>query len=258
MGPIPALGVAGGGTALVIFYAGGLVVLAWYILSGRNLVHLRRGRLQWPLFREILRIGAVAAISSVQTNVTIALATALVASAAGVEAVAGFGTAARLEYLLIPLVFGLGAPLVALVGTNIGAGNKERALRIALIGGAIAFALTEAIGVAAALWPEAWLHLFTTEPRAIEAGSTYLRIVGPSYGFFGLGMALYFASQGAGKLFWPLASGCIRIIIAVGLGWLVLRMTGSLHWLFAAIGLGLTAYGLMLGTAVKMRVWFRD
>ena len=92
-----------------------------------------------------------------QTNVIIALATALVASVAGADAVAGYGTGARLEYLLIPLVFGLGAPLVALVGTNIGAGNRQRALRIALVGGAIAFALTEAIGIATALWPRAWL-----------------------------------------------------------------------------------------------------
>ena len=131
-GPFPALGIAGGGVALVLFYAAGTAVLGWYVLSGRNLARLRLSRLRWPLFRDILRVGAVASVTSVQTNVTIALATALVATAAGPEAVAGYGTGARLEYLLIPLVFGLGAPLVALVGTNIGAGQRERALRIAL------------------------------------------------------------------------------------------------------------------------------
>ena len=67
--------------------------------------------------REILRIGAVAAVSSIQTNVTIGLVTALVGIAAGPAAVAGFGTAARLEYLLVPMVFGIGGPLVAMVGT---------------------------------------------------------------------------------------------------------------------------------------------
>ena len=145
-GPLPALGVAGGGTAIVAFYAAGTAVLGWYVLSGRNLARLRRSRLRWPLFRDILRVGAVASLQSVQTNLTIALATALVAGAAGVDAVAGFGTGVRLEYLLIPLVFGLGAPLVALVGTNIGAGQQQRALHIALTGGALAFALTETAG----------------------------------------------------------------------------------------------------------------
>src|SRR5882757_1066789 len=190
-GPIPALGVAGGGAAIVVFYAAGTAVLGWYVLSGRNLARLRWSGLRWPLFRDILRVGAVASIQSVQTNVTIALATALVAAAAGtagVDAVAGFGTAVRLEYLLIPLVFGLGAPLVALVGTNIGAGQQQRALRIALAGGALAFALTETIGLIAALWPAEWLSLFSAEPNMIETGSAYLRIVGPVYGFFGLGL----------------------------------------------------------------------
>ena len=52
----------------------------------------------------------------------------------------------------------------------------------------------------------------------VAAGSAYLRIVGPFYGFFGLGMALYFASQGAGALKWPLLAGVSRMIIAVGGG----------------------------------------
>ena len=97
--------------------------------------------------------------------------------------------------------------MVALVGTNIGAGQRDRALRIALVGGAIAFALTEAVGVAAAVFPRAWVGLFSSDPQVLEAGSTYLRIVGPFYGFFGLGLALYFSSQGAGRLIWPLTGG---------------------------------------------------
>src|SRR5206468_3814957 len=97
---------------------------------------------------------------TLQTSLVFALATALVGMSGGPHAVAGYGTGARLEYLLIPLVFGLGAPMVALVGTNIGAGQRARALRIAMTGGAIAFALTEAIGLVVAIWPHAWLGLF--------------------------------------------------------------------------------------------------
>jgi Na+-driven multidrug efflux pump len=100
LGPLPGLGIAGGGVALVLFYAGGTAVLGWYILSGRNLARFRWVAPRWPLFRAILRVGAVGAVTSLQTNVTIALLTALVAGAAGTAAVAGFGTAVRLEYLL--------------------------------------------------------------------------------------------------------------------------------------------------------------
>ena len=61
----------------------------------------------------------------------------------------------------------------------------------------------------------------------LETGTAYLRMVGPAYGFFGLGLSLYFASQGAGRLIWPLLAGMLRMVIAVGGGWLVLRATGS-------------------------------
>jgi putative MATE family efflux protein len=257
LGPIPALGIAGGGVALVLFYAGGTGVLGWYVLSGRNVARFALAPLRWARAREILRVGAVAAVSSVQTNVTIALATALVAMAAGPAAVAGFGTAARLEYLLVPLVFGLGGPLVALVGTNVGAGQRERALRIAWIGAAIAFLLCEAIGIAAALHPAAWLALFDSNPAMLETGSVYLRAVGPLYGFFGFGLALYFASQGAGKLLWPLVAGFARMAVAIGGGWLALRLTGSLAWMFAAVGAALVVYGAGIATTVWAGTWFR-
>src|SRR5690606_3998250 len=103
--------------------------------------------------------------------------------------------------------FGLGAPMVALVGANLGAGQPERARRIALAGGAIAFAIGETVGLAAALWPEAWLRLFGSDEQMLATGAQYLRIAGPFYGFFALGIALYFASQGAGRLKWPLLAG---------------------------------------------------
>ena len=145
IGPFPALGIAGGALAFLIYNAAGTAVLGWYVLSGRNAARLRLAPLRWRLISSILGVGAWSSISSVQTNVIIASATALVASVAGANAVAGYGTGARLEYLLIPLVFGLGAPLVAMVGTNIGAGQYQRALRIGLNGGAIAFAITETL-----------------------------------------------------------------------------------------------------------------
>ena len=257
IGPFPALGVAGGGAALALFYAGGTAVLGWYVLSGRAGVRLRWRRLRWPLFRDILAVGAVASVSAVQTNVTVGLATALAGNYGGPDAVAGYGTGARLEYLLIPLVFGLGAPLVAMVGVNIGAGQKARAVQIAWTGAALAFALTEAVGLLAAAFPQAWIGLFGRDPAMVATGAAYLRSVGPAYGFFGGGLALYFASQGAGRLLWPLLAGLARVIVAVGGGWLAMQWTGSLTGLFVALGLGLVCYGGVNAAAIRGGAWFR-
>jgi putative MATE family efflux protein len=255
IGPFPALGVAGGGAALVLYYIGGIAVFGWYILSGRNPAHLRWVGLQWALFREILRVGVVAAITSLQTNLTVAITTSLVGIWFGSAEVAGYGTGARLEYMLAPLVFGIGGTLVAMVGMNIGAGQPARALRIAFIGAAASFVLTETIGVAAAIWPEAWLRLFDSNPDMLASGSAYLRAVGPFYGFYGLGFALYFASQGAGRLLWPLLAGLLRLVVATAGGWLALRLTGSEAWLFAALAVGLVLYGILIPLSILRGAW---
>jgi len=256
-GPFPAFGVAGGGAALIVYYLAGSLVLGWYVVSGRNLARLKPGRVRWAPIKEILRVGAVGAVNTVQINVTIGATMALVAAHAGPTAVAGFGTGTRLEYLLPPLAFGIGAPLVALVGANIGAGQNARALRIAFIGSGIAFLLTEAVGLSAAIWPAAWLGLFGHDPELLAVGSTYLRIVGPCFGFFGIGIALYFSSQGAGRLAWPLIAGLLRITIAIGGGALVLQLTGSLAALLAVYAFGIVTYGLVIAAAVGSGRWFR-
>ena len=255
-GPVPALGVAGGGFALLAFYVAGAAILAWYLLAGRSVVRPALAPLRWRLSRDILRIGAVAAVSSIQTNVVIGGATALVGLQAGAAALAGFGTGARLEYLLVPLVFGIGAPLVAMVGTSVGAGHHDRALRVAWSGCALAFLVTETVGIAAAIGPRAWLGLFGTDPAMLDAGAAYLQAVGPFYGFFGVGLSLYFASQGAGRLLWPLVGGFLRMIVALGGGWIAMRLTGRIEALYVALALGLLAYGVTVATAVARGVWF--
>ncbi|MFF7395861.1 MATE family efflux transporter [Achromobacter sp. NPDC008082] len=255
-GPFPALGVAGGGWALVIYYGVGALILGAYCASGRNPARLVASRLHLNLMRSILRVGALATLNPLLTNALVALTAALVGAYAGTAAVAGYGIAVRLEYLLIPIAFGLGAPMVAMVASNIGAGQPERAMKIALTGGAMAFVLAEAIGLAAAFFPEPWLRLFGAEDHMLEAGATYLCTVGPVYGFFAMGFSMYFASQGAGRLKWPLLAGLLRLLMAVGAGGLALHLTGSLTVFFLVAAVAMSLYGLIILTAVASGSWF--
>jgi MATE family, multidrug efflux pump len=256
-GPMPRLGIAGAAAASVIAFALGALVLGAYLASGQSLVTLSRQQLRprWRLFREILRVGAPGSLNTVFTNVTIVLVTALVGPF-GAPALAGYGMGARLEYLLIPLVFGLGAALVTMVGTNIGAGKIARAERVAWVGAALAAAVTGGVGLFGALFPRAWLGLFSADSAVLTAGITYFRIVGPLYGFFGLGLALYFASQGAGRLGWPLAAGFARLVIAAGGGWLGVHwLGGGLVPIFVAVALALLVYGGATALAVRLGAW---
>jgi Na+-driven multidrug efflux pump len=90
----------------------------------------------------------------------------------------------------------------------------------------------------------------------LDIVSRYLRVVGPFYGLFGLGMALYFASQGAGRLLWPFIANLTRLAIAAAGGWLALRLSGDLTNVFLSLAVALAAFGLINAVAVAGGVWF--
>jgi Na+-driven multidrug efflux pump len=256
-GPLPRLGIAGAATASVLSFALGSAALAGFLFSARSLVRpaLHRRGLRRALFREILRGGAPGSLNTVFTNLTVVVLTALVGPF-GAAALAGYGMGARLEYLQIPIVFGLGSGLITMVGTSVGAGDHARAARVAWVGAGMAAGITGAIGVLAALFPQAWLGLFTTDPAVLAAGTHYLTIVGPFYGFFGAGLALYFASQGAGRLLWPLLASFMRLLVAGAGGWLATRgLGGGLTGLFAAMAAALVLLGVINAGAIHLGAW---
>jgi len=78
--------------------ASALLAFIYYLWSGRAVVKpkLLETRLRWPLFRDILRIGLLASLTSIMTNVTIALTTGR-GRAFGPAAIAGYGVGTRLE-----------------------------------------------------------------------------------------------------------------------------------------------------------------
>lgn len=256
-GPLPRLGIAGAAAASVTAFGLAALGLLGFLLAGHGLARpsLHGRGLRLALFREILRVGAPGSLNTILTNLTVVVLTALVGPF-GPAALAGYGLGARLEYLQIPIVFGLGSGLVTMVGTSVGAGDRARALRVAWVGAAMAAAVTGTIGVVAALFPQAWLGLFTSDPAVLAEGTRYLRIVGPCYGFFGAGLALYFASQGAGRLLWPLLSAVARLAIAAAGGWLLMRGLGEgLPGLFAAMAAALVAMGCINVAAVHLGAW---
>jgi putative MATE family efflux protein len=256
-GPFPRLGIAGAAAASIASFGLGALALLAFLLSGRSLVTLtlRGVRLRRALFWDILRVGAPGALNTVLTNLTFVLLTGLVGGF-GAAALAGYGMGARLEYLMIPLVFGLGSALVTMVGTNVGAGQVARAERVAWVGAGLAAGVTGSIGLLAAIFPSAWLGLFSTDPEVLAAGARYLTMVGPVYGFFGVGLALYFASQGAGRLAWPLVAGFARLLIAALGGWLAIHQLGAgLPGLFMAIALALVVFGVTVVVAIRAGAW---
>jgi Na+-driven multidrug efflux pump len=200
--------------------------------------------LEWRLFREILRVGAISMLSATQTVLTAVIVTGFVGRH-GAAALAGYGVGLRLELLQIPLVFAVGQALVVLVGTHIGASRAERAKEIAWVGAALAASISLAIGISVAIFPLAWVGLFSDDPAVLASGSQYLRTVAPFYPLLAAGIALYFASQGAGRVARPVLAGTLRLAIVLAGGLAAV----SLHGVFVVIAAGMIAFG-------ALTIWF--
>ena len=83
-----------------------------------------------------------------------------------------------------------------------------------------------------------------------------LRFTGPAFGAFGLGMAMYFASLGAGRMYWPFLAATSRCTLAVGGGWLLGNYFGlGIEGYFMAVAAGITAYGGLTAAGVRRSVW---
>jgi putative MATE family efflux protein len=251
-GAFPALGPAGAGWGLVITFGVGSLVLVAYLRRPGSLVTLRfRGvRMQPELFKEILRVGVPGMINVVIQNLSVVVLTGI-AGHLGREAAIGYAMGARLEYILIPLAFGFGTAIVAMVGTNCGARQFDRARRIAWTGGAAAALACGAVGVFFALFPRLWMGLFTEDAEIVRIGVSYLRIVGPIYALYGLGMALYFATQGFGKVLLTVLANGLRLVVSaagalLAISWLDAGTSGF----FVAVAAGFAAYGLLTTAAL--------
>ncbi|HEX7035592.1 MAG TPA: MATE family efflux transporter [Pseudomonadales bacterium] len=256
---LPRLGLAGAAVAVVLVAAVNAAILLWRLARGRIDVRLprRAARPSRRILTDVLRVGAPAALSPVLTVATVVTVNALV-SGLGPERLAGYGIVTRLELLLIPLVFGLGVAMTAAVGASVGAGDVRRAERVGWTGAAVAAGATGIIGLLLALRPGTWLGLFTDDPAIWAAGAGYLRLVGPVFAFQGLGLSLYFASQGAGAMFWPVLATLLRFLLAAGGGSIAVHRLGAgLDGLYVCLALGMFVYGAVTAASIALGAWRR-
>ena len=256
---VPSLGIAGAAVSVIAVAAFSNILLIGGLLLERSPLRLRWSarHLQGSLFASILRVGLPSSISPILTVGTLSGLNILVGSF-GVAALAGYGIGSRIEFLIIPLVFGIGVSMNALVGVNLGAGQLQRAVNVGWIGAGAAAFFTGIGGLAVALWPEAWISLFTDDVQTMAAAKGYLQFVGPFFAFQGIGLSLFFASQGAGRMTWPLIAAAARLMIAIGGGAVLLYgYDASLNMIYLASGIAMVANGIITAVALKMGMWRR-
>jgi putative MATE family efflux protein len=252
----PRLGMAGVASGQLIAFTLGAAFLIWYLVGGRSRLVLSFSSFSFQrgMFVDILKVGAISCLSPLQTVLTILIFTKIVASF-GTVALAGYGLGSRLEFLLIPIAFAIGVASIPMVGMAIGAGLVARARRVAWIAGAVSASIVGAIGAAVAIKPSLWVSLFTSDPGITTAAYSYFRLAGPAFGFFGLGVCLYFASQGAAKVGGPVLASTGRLLmVAVG-GWWLASIGAPAWTLYALVGAAMVAFGLSTAATVRFTRW---
>jgi putative MATE family efflux protein len=238
VGPFGGLGMRGAAIAVICYYA---LAAAMYIrfLSKANSpfkLHWQGFVLSRKDFGSILKLGSVSSLLAVQSHVTTLIITGLVGGF-GTMVLAGFGAAARLQQVIDPFIFSLGTATVMTVATCVGAGYVERARKVAMTAALAATVFCGLVGGIAALFPRLWVGQFSQEPEVIAAGSHYLQIMGPFYWCIGLGLILYYCSQGIGLMRWSYAGSLMRLAIVSVIGTATVHAfhadITSLYWVMA-------------------------
>jgi putative MATE family efflux protein len=256
LGPLPRLGMPGVAAGQALAFSAGAAFLYFHLRAPGSKVRLsvRATPFQGELLRDILKVGALACISPLQSVLTILILTRLVAQF-GPTALAGYGIGARLEFLLVPIAFAIGVASVPLVGMAVGAGRVARAKRVAWTAAGLATAVLGLLGAVLALAPDLWTRLFTQEPAVVASAALYFRWAGPFYGLFGLGLCLYFSSLGAGKVGGPVLAGTLRLVVVAVGGWMLAQAQAAPWTIFALVAAGMASYGLATVLAVRFTNW---
>ena len=253
----PQIGVPGAAIATLISASVMVIIIFLKLMSKSIPVKLRLKQLilSRDLFNNIFEVAIPASVSPLLTVGTILVLTGLVGTF-GTEALAGYGIGSRVEFLMIPLIFGIGTAMTSIVGANIGAKNIIRAETVGIYGGTSAGVVSIFIGLILALFPDAWIQFFTDDVKAFEVTKLYIQIVGPFYIFQGIGLSLYFASQGANAMKWPTIATIARFLIASIGGGI------SVHWLgygigsvFIASAIAMMIFGTMIFVSIKKGAW---
>src|SRR3954470_1555817 len=253
---LPKLGMRGVAAGQLTAFTLGAIFLAWYLASGRSRLKLNFStfRFQRDMFFDILKVGAISCLSPLQTVLTILIFTKILAGF-GTVTLAGYGMGSRLEFLLVPIAFAFGVASVPMVGMAIGAGLVTRARRVAWTAGAASGLSVGLIGLIVAIKPTLWISLFTSDPGVSAAAASYFAWSGPAFAFFGLGVCLYFSSQGAAKVGGPVLASTLRLAIVAFGGWWLASSDAPAWALFALVGAAMTVFGVSTAAAVGLTRW---
>jgi len=199
-GPFPALGLEGAAIATTIGRGLGVAYQCYYLLKGTNNIHIRRKhfRLDIPVIKSLINIASPATFQFIIASGSWIVLTMIVARSGGTEASAGYQVAIRNVIFFILPAWGLSNAAATLVGQNLGAGQPLRAEQSVYLTAKYNAWFMAGVTLLFVLFAGPIISVFTQDPEVHQTGALALRIIGTGYIFYGVGMVMIQALNGAG------------------------------------------------------------
>ncbi|HEX2532641.1 MAG TPA: MATE family efflux transporter [Chitinophagaceae bacterium] len=205
LGPIPAFGLTGAAMATTIGRGIGVVYQAVHLFSGKGPLKIRREHLtwDWPLIRSVISIASPGTLQFIIGSCSWIFLAKMVADTGGDIASAGYQTAIRIVMFFILPAWGLSNAAATLVGQNLGAGQPERAEQSVLKTAKYNIIFMATVMVIIMAGADLIISFFTEDAQVRAYAVQAVRIVSAGYVFYGIGMVMANAFNGAGDTWTP-------------------------------------------------------
>lgn len=199
-GPVPALGLTGAAVATTIGRGAGVLYQLYYLFNGKGLVRITAASLQWAwgVIRSLVQLAWPAILQFIIGSCSWIFLARLVAETGHSEASAGYQTAIRIIMFFLLPAWGIANAAATLVGQNLGAKDVVRAEQAVLQTAKYNAIFMAIVSFFFLLFPGPIIAVFTQQPEVRGIAVQALRIITTGYIFYGVGMVLVSAFNGAG------------------------------------------------------------
>ncbi len=199
-GPFPELGLKGAAIATTIGRGAGVLYQCYYLFGGKRSIKMSLPHFKWdtPVVKTLVEVAWPATMQFfIQSGSWIVLAW-LVSVTGGTEASAGYQIAIRNVVFFILPAWGLSNAAATLVGQNLGAKQPLRAEQSVLLTTKYNAVFMSFVMLLFIFFASPIISIFTKEPEVHRFGALSLQIIGSGYVFYGIGMIMIQALNGAG------------------------------------------------------------
>jgi putative MATE family efflux protein len=257
-GPIPALGIEGAAMATNIGRGIGVLTQLWLLFKGGKHIQAKLSQLYWDagIMLNIFKT-SLGGIGQMIVAMTSWIFLMRILSDVGSQAVAGATIALRIMMFTLMPAWGMSNAAATLVGQNLGAGSPERAESAVWKTGSYNMVFLLVVSVIYFLLNEKLMSIFTNDPRVIDIGAEWLRILSFSLFVYGWWMVSVQAFNGAGDTKTPTRINLVFFwLIQIPLSYLLAIYFNWQHsGVFWAVFISETSVGLFTLWLFKKGKW---